>query len=145
MSSFAAISAALEALVRASQAGLAGGLPEVPAGELGYRRGYLQQGQTLSDDELPHVFERSPVDDATVLPYQQRDGRLAIQFDLWTRESRPELATRVDALQTALLADTTLGGLVDSLEVTRAALLDAGGAGKPDRVGIVVVSLRRIT
>lgn len=137
---------ALEALVRTSQSGLPGGLAELPAGEAGFRAIVAQPGQTLGDHEIPHVFASTALERASTLAFQQRDGRLAVQLNIWTRgDVAGEAATRVEAIATALLADRTLGGLVDSLEIPSLAAMLAKLVGKPERNAALAVEFRRIT
>ncbi len=132
---------ALEVIVRSSQTGLSGSLPALTAGAAGFERD-LRAGGDLAVDALPHVFAHDPAQVRSELAHQQAERVLSIQLDFWAfEETQENMLTRLEACETALRADRTLGGLVERVEVTTLQVPDYFVIGKPHRVGLLLVEM----
>ena len=112
----------------------------IPAAENGFERD-VRLAADLTTGELPHVFAHDPNESSTRLPFQQSERTLTIQFDYWTRNaSQEDLALVLDAFRDAVEADPTLAGTVEDAYLSTRAVVDAQFAGKPERVGVVIVT-----
>ena len=81
---------------------------DLPLGAAGMAPG-LRPLDKLDEDEYPHVFIGSFVDDVTEIAWQQRETRSEVVMLLAHFLSQTDIATLADVLTARIDADATLG------------------------------------
>ena len=137
MSEFGAILDRLELHWRAADASL-------PTGENGFERD-VRLAADLTAGEMPHVFAHDPNETTSRLPLRQVERTVTVQLDYWVRcASQEDTAAVLDAFRDAVDDDPTLDGAVDDAYISTRAVVDAQFAGKPERVGVVLVTTTKV-
>ena len=109
----------LEAVVRAA-------VPSLPAGATGATRGYVS-AEDLTAEHFPHLVLWDPTERPTSLPYRQKRIEAGVRIFLYRHANT--FAQSVDdwnAIKLAILAEPSLGALVDECDVTLEAIQEPG-------------------
>lgn len=137
MSEWGSIVTALEAEVRQAIATL-------PTGTRGFEQG-LRPVNVLASEEFPHVFAYTPRETRSELDWFQQQSDFSIRLGVWTRDDTAEqLWTKLDAIQTEVKGNPTLGGLVDFAFCSERAQAETIIGGQTFRLGQIVVSARKV-
>ena len=139
MSEWGSIIDAIETEVRTAVSG-------IPTSTLGFERG-VRPGQSLQTGEFPHVFAHDPVESREELDVgNQVLVRFSVQLDVWTRnETQEQVAVRLDAIESEIRGNPTLGGLVDFAWCSARSVVEAALREKAERAGVVVIQTRKVT
>ncbi len=131
---------ALETLVRAATTTPSA----LPAGTDGWERA-IRPPDRLHSGQFPHVFSDVLSEDEVTLPHGQRRVTTRIVLHLVTQgETLDNIETRLDAIETALLASNTLGGLVRDVAIASKAIGDATSVGDAKRSASLTLEAWRV-
>lgn len=135
MSRWGDLLAALEAVVRAATTSPTA----LPSGADGWER-VIRPPDRLHPGQFPHVFSDVVIEDAATLAHAQRRVSTRILLHLWTQgETLVQIEARVDAIEAALLADNTLGGLVRDIAIATKGISDATSTGDSKRCAVLIL------
>ena len=88
------------------------------AGIANATRGVVERGG-INTEDYPHFFAYNPRTTAAPLAFLQQDVRHLFPVKILTKgETQEQVLTRVEAFKAQIEGDRTLGGLVDSADVT---------------------------
>lgn len=121
MSEWGDIVSALETDIRAA-------IPTLPAGDSGFERAD-DVGEDLSTGEFPHVYVRLILEttENPDVAYGAADVTVLLTFALWTEnETQEEVSARLDAIDTQIATDRTLGGVVDRATIVARQISEFG-------------------